>query len=83
MMMTIVYLLLGVVLAGVVYFVAKRVLKQRRPSLGALKKQLQKLTHDSDVTARLVAAERKRNPHLSESAILKRVIRRLRRDRGR
>ena len=48
-----------------------------------LRRELRRLTHDSDVAERLVAKERERNPGLSEVALLKKVVRRLARDRKR
>lgn len=48
-----------------------------------LRRELRRLTHDESVVQRLVAKERERHPELSEIALLKRVIRRLSRDRKR
>ncbi|HEY8427164.1 MAG TPA: hypothetical protein VIL20_02270 [Sandaracinaceae bacterium] len=48
-----------------------------------LRRELRRLTHDPDVAERLVAKERERNPELSEVALLRKVIRRLTRDRER
>jgi len=42
-----------------------------------------KLTHDPEVARRLIEGERSRNPALSEVQLLKRVIRRLQRERRR
>jgi hypothetical protein len=46
-----------------------------------LRRELRRLTHDSDVADRLLSKERERNPELSEVALLEKVIRRLARDR--
>ena len=83
MMMSLAYLLLGVALAFVGWWAYKRFRPRKKRSLSSLKKELLKLTHDSGVTERLIDAERSRHPELSDAAIFRRVIRRLRRDRGR
>ncbi len=73
------------VLAGMWWWSRRR--KRTSPSgwltLVRLRRQLRRLTHDSDVADRLLAKERERNPGLSEVALLKKVIRRLARDKGR
>ena len=56
---------------------------KRRASVPALWRSLRKLVHDPLVAQRLVDAERDRHPGMSEAAVLKKVIRRLERDRRR
>ena len=46
-----------------------------------LRRQLRKLTGDDSVVTRLIERERERHPELSEIALLKKVVRRLARDR--
>ncbi len=46
-----------------------------------LRRELRRLTNDESVVSRLIAKERERHPELSEVAILKRVLRKLSRDR--
>lgn len=65
----------------IAWFVLSR--RKRGPNLASLRRRLHSLTHDSDVAERLVEAEMRRHPELGEAAILRRVIRRLERDRGR
>lgn len=66
--------------------------KRKLPSLGklgrkataaALRRQVLELVHDSSVAERLIESERERHPELGERALLKKVIRRLERDRRR
>lgn len=46
-----------------------------------LRRRLRKLTGDDTVVSRLIERERARHPELSEIALLKKVLRRLARDR--
>ena len=74
----------AVVLAAILWLAARSREGGRRPASAAdLRRKLQKLTHDAAVAERLVEAEMKRHPDLAEREILRRVIRRLERDRGR
>lgn len=94
-MLSLFYLALGAVLVLVLYRAlrssrwrssrwARRLLKGgREQSVAALRKELRRLAHDPDVVERLLDAERDRSPELGEAALLAKVIRRLRRDRGR
>ncbi|MFK7985988.1 MAG: hypothetical protein AB8I08_08140 [Sandaracinaceae bacterium] len=75
-------LLLGVLLYGA-YAVGRRRLRARKKSPKRLFQKLLGLTHDAEVAERLVNKARERFPHLSESALLRRVIKQLERDRGR
>ncbi|MEO0321506.1 MAG: hypothetical protein AAF447_00980 [Myxococcota bacterium] len=60
---------------------AWRVKQEASPA--GLWKQLTRLTHDRKVAERLVAAEQKRAPVVSEAVALRRAIRRLEADRRR
>ncbi len=75
----------GAVAVGLVIWLASRGGGGRRKTTGTatLRRRLHKLTHDAAVAERLVDAETKRHPDLPEREILRRVIRRLERDRGR
>ena len=55
----------------------------KKASAAALRRQVFKLVHDPSVAERLIASERERHPELNEKALLKKVIRRLQRDRRR
>ena len=55
----------------------------KKASAAALRRQVFKLVHDPSVAERLIASERERHPEMNEKALLKKVIRRLRRDRRR
>ncbi len=46
-----------------------------------LRRELRRLTHDPRVVERLVSAERDRDPNASEESLLRKVLRRLKRDR--
>jgi hypothetical protein len=48
-----------------------------------LRRELRRLVHDPKVVDRLVSAERSRSPKDSEASILRKVMRRLKRDRAR
>lgn len=75
---------IGVAIAlGLVAWFVLRVPGGPRSNLPALRRELRNLTHDPDVADRLVEAEMERCPDLGEAPILRRVIRRLRRDLGR
>jgi hypothetical protein len=52
-------------------------------SVSRLKARLVRLVHDRAVADRLIESERRRHPDLSDVDLLRRVIRRLRRDRRR
>ncbi len=71
------------VLAGMWWWSRRKKTSSGWLTLLRLRRELRRLTHDSDVADRLVAKERERNPGLSEVALLKKVIRRLARDRKR
>ena len=73
----------AVVLALVAWLVTRSVGRRRPANTSSLRRRLRTLTHDPDVAERLVVAERKRHPELDERAVLRRVIHRLERDRGR
>ncbi len=55
--------------------------KKKKASVPTLRRKLRKLVHDPHVAHRLVEAERDRHPELAEAALLRKVIRRLERDR--
>lgn len=55
----------------------------RKASVAALRRQVFKLVHDPSVAERLIASERERHPEMNERALLRKVIRRLERDRRR
>lgn len=61
--------------------------RRAKPSKGSLvlrlRRELRRLTNDDSVVSRLVAKERERHPELSEAALLKRVVRRIARDKKR
>ena len=88
MLKTLALLMLGVGLFFA-WTIARRRFKARGGLGGALmgsrtlRRQLLKLTHDPEVAKRLVDAARARHPELSEAALLRRVIRKLERDRSR
>ena len=65
------------------FVIARRRFRARKKSPAALFKRLLRLTHDAEVAERLVNKARERFPHLSEAALIKRVIKQLERDRGR
>jgi len=81
------WILLGAVVTAVLAWLATRTPggkgRRRRMGSAALRRRLRKLTHDPDVAARLVRAEATRHPDLDEADVLRRVIRRLERDRRR
>lgn len=77
------WLLLGVAIGIALVLALPYLRKKRKASPASLMKRLIKLTHDPAVAKRLLDGERTRNPGLSEVELLKRVIRRLKRDRGR
>ena len=84
MVETMMWLALGAALGiALAIYLAKRGAKQKKPSETSLMKRLVKLTHDPEVARRLIAGERSRHPELSDLALLRRVIRRLERDRRR
>lgn len=77
------WLLLGAAL-GIAAMIALPMLrKKRKANPASLMKRLVKLTHDPKVAKRLLDGERSRHPDLSEIQLLRRVIRRLQRDRRR
>jgi len=57
--------------------------KRESASAARLRRTIARMTHDPDVAERLIARERERHPELSERALLRKVIRRLERDRRR
>ncbi len=81
--MTLVYLGVGAALGIAAVWLWRRWAARRASSPASLMKRLVKLTHDPDVARRLVEGERSREPELSEVQLLKRVLRRLQRDRRR
>jgi hypothetical protein len=54
-----------------------------RASVASLRRTIAKMTHDPLVAERLIESERARHPELGERALLRKVIRRLERDRRR
>ena len=77
------WILVGAIAGGLLVWFLTRSRRRPRTSLSALRRELRKLTHDPAVAERLVEAERQRNPELDEASVLRRVIRRLGRDRHR
>jgi len=80
------WLLLGAAIAAVIAWLVSRrggAAPRRRAGPAALRRRLHKLTHDPEVADRLIHAESKRHPELDEADVLRRVIRRLERDRRR
>ena len=75
------WILAAVLVLGLVAWLASRRGGGRRPSAEALRRRLQGLTPDPKVAERLVEAEMKRHPEMSEAEVLRRVIRRLESDR--
>lgn len=81
---TVTWMLAGAV--GVLAFLWwwSRRAKSSKASLALrLRRELRRLTNDDSVVRRLIAKERERHPELSEVAILKRVVRRIARDKKR
>jgi predicted negative regulator of RcsB-dependent stress response len=79
-----IWLSIGAVLAiGAMFWWTRWRAKRRRTAKATLWKQLRTMVSDPAVVQRLMAAERARNPGASETAILRKVIKRLLRDRGR
>ncbi len=72
----------GSVLA-VLYWYGKWKRSRRGGLVKRLRRELRRLVHDPAVAERLVNAERARDPESSEITILRKVMRRLRRDRHR
>lgn len=70
------------VLAGL-YWYGQWKSKRRGSLVLRLRRELRRLTHDHRVVERLVDAERARDPKASEESILRKVMRRLKRDRRR
>ena len=88
-MTSLLWISLGVVLGIAAMFWWRRT-KRKLPSLGklgkkasvaALRRQVFKLVHDPSVAERLIDSERERHHELNERALLRKVIRRLERDR--
>ncbi len=77
------WILVGALVLGVLAWLFFRPGAARTPSAAALRRRLRHLTHDPAAAERLVEAEMKRHPELDERAILRRVVHRLERDRGR
>lgn len=78
------WILVGAIAGGLLAgFFFLRSPRRRRTNLSTLRRELRRLTHDPASADRLVDAESKRNPELSEARVLRRVIRRLRADRRR
>jgi predicted negative regulator of RcsB-dependent stress response len=79
-----IWVLLGAVLAiGAMFAWARWREQRRRNAKTTLWKQLRTLVSDPAVVQRLVAAERARDPDASETKLLRKVIKKLLRDRGR
>lgn len=71
----------GLAIGAMVGYTRWRALRREKPE--TLWKRLARLTSDMAVAQRLFTKERERFPALSEMAILRRVIRRLERDKKR
>lgn len=80
--MTLIWFFLGVTLAiGAMIWWSRRSKTKKLRTKASLWKQLRRVASDPAVVRRLLAAERERNPDMSETQLLKKVLRRLTRDR--
>lgn len=78
-------LVLGLLIVGciVIYTLSHLPKRTAPPSVAALRRELDKLTHDPRASASLLAREAERSPDASEREQLETVLRRLRRERRR
>jgi hypothetical protein len=87
-MSTVLFLAIGAVLAALAFWLLRgsRWLGGgggKKASAGGLRKRIHKMVSDPEVADRLIEGERERHPELGEVALLKKVIRRLERDKRR
>ncbi len=71
-----------VAIVALVFWNRRRTLKGGDSSqTSSLRRRLMRLTNDAAALERLISSEKKRHPRLSELALLRKVLRRLERDR--
>lgn len=87
-MSTLLFLAVGAVLAAIAFWLLRGSSRLgggggRKASPGGLRKKIHKMVSDPEVAERLIEGERERHPELGEVALLRKVIRRLERDKRR